>query len=167
MPKALNTAVRLEEEGKYTLAAHAYREVLADRPPKSVLAWTNLGNSEMRLGAARRRRGVPQGAGARRPIGRHAEQSRVAPLRGEALEEAEPLARKAVITPAPDPWLRLDTLARILARAARARGGNYVPCRRSRRCRGSAGSERAFRRRHLRLRGWHVKHLVIPDVDQG
>jgi Tfp pilus assembly protein PilF len=31
------------------------------------------------------------------------------------IAEAEPLARKAVITKAPDPWLRLDTLARILA----------------------------------------------------
>jgi tetratricopeptide (TPR) repeat protein len=31
------------------------------------------------------------------------------------IDEAEPLARKAVITKAPDPWIRLDTLARILA----------------------------------------------------
>ncbi|HEX7832306.1 MAG TPA: tetratricopeptide repeat protein, partial [Thermoanaerobaculia bacterium] len=31
------------------------------------------------------------------------------------MDEAEPIARRAVIAPAPDAWTRLDTLARILA----------------------------------------------------
>lgn len=112
---ALRAAVRLEEEGKYALAAHAYRELLAS-DPSSVLAWTNLGNAEMRLG--------------RRPAAEEAFRKALAlePDSADTLNnlawllyeekriaEAEPLARKAVITKAPDPWLRLDTLARILA----------------------------------------------------
>lgn len=112
---ALRAAVRLEEEGKYALAAHAYRELL-ERDPRSVLAWTNLGNAEMRLG--------------RRPAAEEAFRKALAlePDSADTLnnlawllyeekriDEAEPLARKAVITKAPDPWLRLDTLARILA----------------------------------------------------
>jgi hypothetical protein len=113
--EALRTAVRLEEEGKYALAAHAYRELL-ERDPRSVLAWTNLGNAEMRAG--------------RRPAAEEAfrkalelEPDSADTLNNLAwllyeekrIDEAEPLARKAVITKAPDPWLRLDTLARILA----------------------------------------------------
>lgn len=112
---ALRAAVRLEEEGKYALAAHAYREILADHP-KSILAWTNLGNAENRLG--------------RRPAAEEAFRKalELEPDSADALnnlawllyedkrfEEAEPLARKAVITKAPDAWIRLDTLARILA----------------------------------------------------
>jgi hypothetical protein len=113
--EALRAAVRLEQEGKYALAAHAYRELL-QRDPKSVLAWTNLGNAEMQIG--------------RRPAAEEAFRKALE-LEPEAadtlnnlawllfeekrMDEAEPLARKAVITKAPDPWLRLDTLARILA----------------------------------------------------
>ncbi len=112
---ALRTAVRLEEEGKYALAAHAYREILQN-DPKSVLAWTNLGNAEMQLG--------------RRPAAEEAfrkalelEPDAADTLNNLAwllfedkrIDEAEPLARKAVTTKAPDQWLRLDTLARILA----------------------------------------------------
>jgi hypothetical protein len=113
--EALRAAVRLEQEGKYALAAHAYRELLL-RDPKSVLAWTNLGNAEMQIG--------------RRPAAEEAfrkalelEPDAADTLNNLAwllfeekrMDEAEPLARKAVITKAPDPWLRLDTLARILA----------------------------------------------------
>jgi Flp pilus assembly protein TadD len=112
---ALRAAVRLEEEGKYALAAHAYRELL-QRDPNSVLAWTNLGNAEMQAG--------------RRPAAEEAFRKALE-LQPDAadtlnnlawllyeekrIDEAEPLARKAVVTQAPDPWLRLDTLARILA----------------------------------------------------
>jgi hypothetical protein len=112
---ALRAAVRLEEEGKYALAAHAYREVL-QHDPKSVLAWTNLGNAEMQLG--------------RRPAAEEAFRKALE-LQPDAadtlnnlawllfedkrIDEAEPLARKAVTTKAPDKWQRLDTLARILA----------------------------------------------------
>lgn len=112
---ALHAAVQLEEEGKYGLAAHAYREILA-KDPSSVLAWTNLGNAEMRAG----RRAAAEEA-FRKAI-------EVDPDAADALnnlawllyedervDEAEPIARRAVHAPAPDPWLRLDTLARILA----------------------------------------------------
>jgi hypothetical protein len=113
--EALRAAVRLEEEGKYALAAHAYRDILKS-DPASVLAWTNLGNVEMRL--------------ERRPAAEEAfrkalelEPDSADTLNNLAwllyedkrMDEAEPLARKAVATTAPDPWMRLDTLARILA----------------------------------------------------
>ncbi|HYH09705.1 MAG TPA: tetratricopeptide repeat protein [Thermoanaerobaculia bacterium] len=113
--QALRAAVQLEEQGKLALAAHAYREIV-QKDPASVLAWTNLGNAEMRLG--------------RRPAAEEAFRKALA-IDGEAadtlnnlawmlyedkrMEEAEPLARKAAITKAPDPWMRYDTLARILA----------------------------------------------------
>jgi hypothetical protein len=112
---ALLAAVKLEEEGKHALAAHAYREIVT-KDPSSVLAWTNLGNTEMRLG--------------RRPAAEEAFRKALA-IDGDAadtlnnlawllyedkrMEEAEPLARKAAVTKAPDPWMRYDTLARILA----------------------------------------------------
>ena len=113
--EAIRAAVRLEDEGKLALAAHAYREIL-QKDPASVLAWTNLGNAEMRLG--------------RRPAAEEAFRKALE-LQPDAadtlnnlawllfeekrIDEAEPLARKAVLTNAPDPWMRLDTLARILA----------------------------------------------------
>jgi Flp pilus assembly protein TadD len=112
---ALRAAVQLEDEGKYALAAHAYREILQN-DPKSTLAWTNLGNAEMRAG--------------RRPAAEEAFRKALE-LDPEAadtlnnlawllyeekrMDEAEPIARRAVIAPAPDAWTRLDTLARILA----------------------------------------------------
>jgi tetratricopeptide (TPR) repeat protein len=112
--EALRTAVRLEEEGRYALAAHEYREIL-QRDLTSVLAWTNLGNAEMRLGrgpaaeeAFRRALALdPEAADALNNLAWLLyEQQRIA--------EAEPLARRAVALTAPDPWMRLDTLARIL-----------------------------------------------------
>jgi TolA-binding protein len=111
---ALRAAVQLEEEGKYALAAHAYREILAQHPD-STLAWTNLGNAESRLG--------------RRPAAEEAFRKAIEtdPESGDALNnlawllfeqqrfaEAEPLARRAVIAKGPDAWMRVDTLARIL-----------------------------------------------------
>lgn len=112
---ALRAAVRLEQEGKFALAAHAYREILAEHPG-STLAWTNLGNAENQLG-----RRVAAEEAFRKAI-------ETDPDSADALnnlawllyedkryDEAEPLARKAVITKAPDAWMRMDTLARILA----------------------------------------------------
>ena len=112
---ALRTAVQLEEEGKYALAAHSYREILA-KNPRSTIAWTNLGNAELHLG-----RRVAAEEAYRKAI-------EVDPDAADALnnlawmlyedkrvDEAEPLARKAAIIRAPDAWTRLDTLARILA----------------------------------------------------
>jgi len=112
--KAIRTAVRFEDEGKLALAAHEYRGIL-DRDPKSVLAWTNLGNVEMRMG-----RNVAAEEAFRKALALEPESAdalnNLAWLLYEEkrVDEAEPLARKAVVTKAPDPWLRLDTLARIL-----------------------------------------------------
>jgi len=111
---AIRTAVRFEDEGKLALAAHEYRGIL-DRDPKSVLAWTNLGNVEMRMG-----RNVAAEEAFRKALALEPESAdalnNLAWLLYEEkrVDEAEPLARKAVITKAPDPWQRLDTLARIL-----------------------------------------------------
>ena len=113
--ESLRAAVRLEEEGKFALAAHAYREIL-QKDPRSTLAWTNLGNAEMQLG----RRAAAEDA-FRKALELEPESAdtlnNLAWLLFEEkrMEEAEPLARKAVATAAPDRWMRLDTLARILA----------------------------------------------------
>ena len=113
--KALRAAVQLEDEGKYALATQGYREILA-RDPNHLLAWTNLGNAEMRLGRFAAAEDAFRKALAIQPDAADAlnnlawllyEQKRV--------DEAEPLARKAAATKAPDAWTRLDTLARILA----------------------------------------------------
>jgi tetratricopeptide (TPR) repeat protein len=112
---ALRAAVQLEEDGKYALAAHAYREILA-KNPKSTLAWTNLGNTENRLG----RRAAAEEA-FRKAIESDPESAdalnNLAWLLYEEkrMDEALPLARKAVLIKAPDAWMRMDTLARILA----------------------------------------------------
>jgi Flp pilus assembly protein TadD len=115
LSESLIAAVRLEDEGKYALAADAYREVL-DKDPNSVLAWTNLGNTEMHEG-----RRVAAETAYRKAIA-------IDPQAADALnnlawmlfeekrmDEAEPLARAASAAKAPDAWTRLDTLARILA----------------------------------------------------
>jgi predicted negative regulator of RcsB-dependent stress response len=112
---ALRAAVRLEDEGKLALAAHAYREILA-KHPSSTLAWTNLGNAEMRLGRRTAAEEAFRKALELEPDSADA-LNNLAWLLFEAkrVDEAEPLARKAVLTKAPDAWMRLDTLARILA----------------------------------------------------
>jgi TolA-binding protein len=113
--EALRAAVRLEEEGKLALAAHAYREIL-QKDPKSTLAWTNLGNVEVQAG----RRAAAEEA-FRKALELDPDSAdtlnNLAWLLYEdkRMEEAEPIARKAVAATAPDPWMRLDTLARILA----------------------------------------------------
>ena len=112
---ALRAAVRLEEEGKLALAAHAYREILRENP-KSMVAWTNLGNVEARLGRKPAAEEAFRKALELDPDSADTLNNLAWLLYEEKrIEEAEPLARKAVITKAPDPWMRLDTLARILA----------------------------------------------------
>ena len=112
---ALVAAVRLEEEGKYALAANAYREVL-DKTPDSVLAWTNLGNAEMHLG-----RRVAAEEAYRKAIAVDAQAADALNnlawmlFEEKRIDEAEPLARAAAAAAAPDAWTRYDTLARILA----------------------------------------------------
>lgn len=113
--EALRAAVRLEREGKYALAAHAYREVL-QKSPESTLAWTNLGNAEMQLGRRAAAEEAFRKALALEPDAADTMNNLAWLLFEEKrLDEAEPLARRAVMTEAPDPWMRLDTLARILA----------------------------------------------------
>ena len=112
---ALRAAVRLEEEGKHALAAHAYREILA-KNPNATLAWTNLGNTENRLG----RRAAAEEA-FRKAIESDPESADALNnlawmlYEDKRMDEALPLARKAVLIKAPDAWMRMDTLARILA----------------------------------------------------
>ena len=81
------------------------------------MAWTNLGNAERQLGHATEaeqayRKAIEADASAARDALNNLawllyEQKR--------LDEAEPLARKAVAEPGPDAYLMLDTLARVLA----------------------------------------------------
>jgi TolA-binding protein len=112
---ALRAAVRLEEEGKLALAAQAYREILA-RDPNSLLAWTNLGNAENAAGRAAAAEEAYRKALALQPESADTLNNLAWLLyEQKRIEEAEPLARKAVAIQAPDPWARLDTLARILA----------------------------------------------------
>jgi tetratricopeptide (TPR) repeat protein len=111
---ALRAAVQLEDEGKLALAAHAYREIL-DKNPKSIVAWTNLGNAEMRLGRNAAAEEAFRKALELEPDSADTLNNLAWLLYEEKrVEEAEPLARKAALAKAPDSWMRLDTLARIL-----------------------------------------------------
>jgi hypothetical protein len=113
---ALRAAVALEDEGKYADAAARYRQIVTIHP-NSTVAWTNLGNAERQLGhtaeaeQAFRKAIEADSAGARDAL------NNLAWLQYEEtrLDEAEPLARKAVAEPGPDSYLMLDTLARVLA----------------------------------------------------
>jgi tetratricopeptide (TPR) repeat protein len=112
---ALRAAVALEDAGKYADAATAYRTILAQHP-QSLLAWTNLGNTETHLGnraAAEEafRKALAVDATSRDAL------NNLAWLLYESkrYDEAESLARKAVAQHGPDSYLVLDTLARVLA----------------------------------------------------
>ncbi|HEV8657526.1 MAG TPA: tetratricopeptide repeat protein [Thermoanaerobaculia bacterium] len=116
---ALRAAVILEEQGNYGDAADAYRRIITDHPD-SLVAWTNLGNAEMQLGHHAKaeeafRKALTLDATSADALNNLAwllyQQKR--------LDEAEQLAHRAVAAPAPDEWMRLDTLAQIqLARGA-------------------------------------------------
>ena len=111
---ALRAAVELEDQGKLALASNAYREIL-DKNPKSMLAWTNLGNVEMRLGRKAAAEEAFKKALELDPDSADTLNNLAWLLYEEKrVDEAEPLARKAAVTKAPDAWMRLDTLARIL-----------------------------------------------------
>lgn len=112
---ALRAAVQLEEQGKLALASQAYRDILAS-DPRSLLAWTNLGNAEMRLDRKAAAEEAFRKALEIDPDSADTLNNLAWLLFEEKrIDEAEPFARKAVLTKAPDPWIRLDTLARILA----------------------------------------------------
>jgi tetratricopeptide (TPR) repeat protein len=115
LAEPLRAAVRLEDEGKLALAAQAYRDILAKHPDATV-AWTNLGNAEMRLGRNPAAEEAFRKALQLEPDSADALNNLAWLLFEEKrISEAEPLARKAAETHAPDAWMRLDTLARILA----------------------------------------------------
>lgn len=112
---AVRAAVRLEDAGRSDEAVAAYRD-LAAAHPGAALVWTNLGNAEMRRGRVTEaeeafRRALeadPESADAMNNLAWLLFEQR-------RFGEAEPLARRAVALAAPDRWMRLDTLAHILA----------------------------------------------------
>ncbi|GAC1437548.1 MAG: hypothetical protein NVSMB68_09460 [Thermoanaerobaculia bacterium] len=115
----LRAAVALEEAGKYADAASAYRAILAAHPDATV-AWTNLGNAEMQLGDKEKaeeafRKALTLDGSSADALNNLAWLL----FKEQRLDEAEQLAHRAVEAPAPDAWMRLDTLARIqLARGS-------------------------------------------------
>jgi len=116
---ALRAAVVLEDQGKYAAAADAYRRILTDHPG-SVVAWTNLGNAQVQLGEKVQAEEAFRKALAIDATSADALNNLAWLLYQEKrLDEAEQLAHRAVAAPAPDGWMRLDTLARIqLARGS-------------------------------------------------
>ena len=112
---ALRAAVTLEEEAKYAEAADRYRAIL-QRHSDSTVAWTNLGNAEMKLGQNAAAEEAFRKALAADPNSRDALNNLAWLLyQDRRLDEAESLARKAVAQRGPDSYLILDTLARVLA----------------------------------------------------
>ncbi len=112
---ALRAAVALEDTGKYADSSRAYRAILVQHPD-SLLAWTNLGNAEMQLGNRAEaeeafRKALTVDATSRDAL------NNLAWLLYESkrYDEAESFARKAVAQNGPDPYIVLDTLARVLA----------------------------------------------------
>lgn len=116
---ALRAAVVIEDAGRFSEAAQAYRRILTDHPA-SIVAWTNLGNVQARLGDSAKAEEAFRKALALDATSADALNNLAWLLYQEKrLDEAEELARRAVAAPAPDGWIRLDTLARIqLARGA-------------------------------------------------
>jgi Flp pilus assembly protein TadD len=116
---ALRAAVALEDAGKYADAENAYRTILSQHPD-SPIAWTNLGNTEVQLGDKAKAEEAFRKALTIDATSADALNNLAWLLYQEKrLDEAEELARRAVAAPAPDEWMRLDTLARIqLARGS-------------------------------------------------
>lgn len=112
---SLRKAVLLEEEGKYTEAAAKYHYIL-NAHPESVVAWTDYGNAQERLGNQAEAEEAFRKALTLDPNSRDALNNLAWLLyEQKRLDEAEPLARRAVAQPGPDRYMILDTLARILA----------------------------------------------------
>ena len=119
---ALRAAVVLEDQGKYAEAADAYRRILTDHPD-SVVAWTNLGNAQVQLGEKATAEEAFRKALAIDGTSADALNNLAWLLYQEKrLDEAEQLAHRAVAAPAPDGWMRLDTLARIQLARGSVRG---------------------------------------------
>jgi Flp pilus assembly protein TadD len=117
---SLRYSVALEDAGRAAEAVPLYRGLLED-DPGSALLWTNLGNAEAGRGEAALAEAAYRRALEIDPA--HADAlNNLAWLllqqQGGRLGEAEELARRAVASGGPDPYLALDTLGRVL----RARG---------------------------------------------
>lgn len=116
---ALRYSVALENAGRAAEAVPLYRNLI-ERDPDSALLWTNLGNAEAGRGEAALAEAAYRRALELDPT--HADAlNNLAWLlleQSDRLAEAEELARQAVAAGGPDPYLALDTLARVL----RARG---------------------------------------------
>jgi tetratricopeptide (TPR) repeat protein len=111
----LRAAVALEDEGKLSEAASAYRQYLAGHPDSAV-AWTDLGNAESRRGRRAEAEEAFHRALAADPASRDALNNLAWLLFEEKrYDDAESFARKAVAAKGPDSYLVLDTLARVLA----------------------------------------------------
>lgn len=115
----LRYSVALEDAGRAGEAVPLYRDLL-EGDPGSALLWTNLGNAEAGRGEA-----ALAEAAYRRALELDPAYSDVLNNlawllleQGGRLAEAEDLARRAVASGGPDPYLALDTLGRVL----RARG---------------------------------------------
>jgi tetratricopeptide (TPR) repeat protein len=112
---ALRAAIALEEDGKVAEAAERYRQILASHPDSAV-AWTDLGNAEVKLQQLDGAEQSFRKALALDPNSRDALNNLAWLLyERKRLDEAESLARRAAAQPGPDGYLILDTLARVLA----------------------------------------------------
>ena len=112
----LGYGVALEEAGRAGEAATLYRGLI-EREPESPRAWTNLGNAEAAQGNGERAEESYRRALELDPNHRDALNNLAWLLleEGTRLHEAAALARRAVDAGGPDPYLALDTLARIHA----------------------------------------------------
>jgi tetratricopeptide (TPR) repeat protein len=107
--------VLLEEEGRLEEAADLYRAVIRT-DPGSALAWTNLGNVQLKLGDPSAAEESYREALTLSPGDRDVLNNLAWLLwsEGRDIDEAEILARRAAIAPGDDAFLYQDTLARIL-----------------------------------------------------
>jgi tetratricopeptide (TPR) repeat protein len=118
----LHRAVQLEEAGRLDEAAALYRSVLAVRPD-SALAWTDLGNAEVKRGRPAEAEKAYRQALRIAPDSDDALNNLAFLLlgAGRQLEEAEALAQRASLVPGPDRYEALDTLARVQLARGRCR----------------------------------------------
>ncbi len=112
---ALRRAVVLEEEGRLEEAVELYRAI-TEANPRSAIPWLNLGNVQMKLGRIDDAEESYRNAIDLSPGSRDAMNNLAWLLASErrSLEEAELLARRAVLEPGPDAFLYLDTLGEVL-----------------------------------------------------
>jgi tetratricopeptide (TPR) repeat protein len=111
---AIDGAIGLERDRRFSEAAAAYRDVLAVRPD-SVRAWVNLGNASAGAGERHEAETAYRMALSLSPADRDALNNLAWLLleEGVRLEEAEALAARAAEAPGADRPLALDTLARV------------------------------------------------------